>query len=395
MARIVEIGALTFYEPRLRQKRGHYYMRFYEPEMHPKQKEVALHTRDKTIAEHLFQQRRLAYFHGQYDPWRDKRIEGVTLDEALEEYLHDQDVRESTRKAKRVRIGPFADKHPGMLMSGVTMELVKEYCQRPSLKRATQQRYLYELRHFFEYCHDQGWISSNPAAEIIRKIPRRRKRQTEKVVEYLTVAQYQLLIETIENDIRCNPLRKDRIILVEIIQFAVMTGLRLGEICRLRWIDIVLADGRASNKAGCHGWILVRNTHDGETKTGDEGRVPIVMTIAAQLHRLRSSTTSPYVFSAIKSDRAIQPWWVSNRFRQYRRKAGLSEHIHFHSLRHTCASWLAEQGVPMLVIKDILRHTNLKQTLRYSHLNPESIAREMEKGLSFASNKLGLSIHTS
>lgn len=389
MARIVEIGALTFYEPRLRQKRGHYYMRFYEPEMRPKQKEVALHTRDKTIAEHLFQQRRLAYFHGQYDPWHDKRIEGVTLEEALEEYLYDQDVRDSTRKAKRVRIGPFADMHPGMLMSGVTVELVKEYCQRPSLKRATQQRYLYELRHFFEYCRDQGWISSNPAAEIIKKTPRRRRRSTIRIAEYLTVSQYHHLINTILGDINNNPKRKDRVVLVEVIRFAVMTGMRLGEICRIRWLDIVLHDDAAINGGKGYGWIMVRNSADGETKTGDEGRVPIVKTVASQLRRLRSSTTSSYVFSAIKSDRAIQSWWVSNRFRQYRRKAGLPEQIHFHSLRHTCASWLAEQGTPMLAIKEILRHSNLKQTLRYSHLNPESIAREMEKGLSFASNPPG------
>jgi integrase len=51
-------------------------------------------------------------------------------------------------------------------------------------------------------------------------------------------------------------------------------------------------------------------------------------------------------------------------------QAGITE-FRFHDLRHTCASWLAMAGVPILTIKDVLGHKDIRMTLRYAHLAPE------------------------
>jgi len=47
------------------------------------------------------------------------------------------------------------------------------------------------------------------------------------------------------------------------------------------------------------------------------------------------------------------------------------ENFRFHDIRHTCASWLAMAGVPILAIKEILGHKDIRMTLRYSHLAPD------------------------
>ncbi|MGH8635386.1 MAG: tyrosine-type recombinase/integrase [Burkholderiales bacterium] len=39
--------------------------------------------------------------------------------------------------------------------------------------------------------------------------------------------------------------------------------------------------------------------------------------------------------------------------------------------RRTCASWLAMAGVPLLAIKEILGHKDIRMTLRYAHLSPD------------------------
>jgi integrase len=44
----------------------------------------------------------------------------------------------------------------------------------------------------------------------------------------------------------------------------------------------------------------------------------------------------------------------------------------FHSLRHTYASWLVEDGVSLYTVQKLLGHTQIKQTERYSHLSPEN-----------------------
>jgi integrase len=55
------------------------------------------------------------------------------------------------------------------------------------------------------------------------------------------------------------------------------------------------------------------------------------------------------------------------------------ERLHFHSLRHTCGSWLAMRGVPQRVIQGILGHTDATSTEVYMHLQPEVMGKALEK----------------
>lgn len=70
-------------------------------------------------------------------------------------------------------------------------------------------------------------------------------------------------------------------------------------------------------------------------------------------------------------------WWVSNLFRHYRREAEVRDEIRFHSLRHTRASGLAERDFDLKVIQEVMRHANVRQTMRYAHLVPEVVANKM------------------
>ncbi len=49
----------------------------------------------------------------------------------------------------------------------------------------------------------------------------------------------------------------------------------------------------------------------------------------------------------------------------------------FHSLRHSCASWLVNAGVELPIIAKILGHKTLAMTMRYSHVNDQSVRNAM------------------
>lgn len=61
-------------------------------------------------------------------------------------------------------------------------------------------------------------------------------------------------------------------------------------------------------------------------------------------------------------------------FRRYRRKAGISEEFIVHSLRHSFATKLVEEGVPLVQVKELLGHSCIRSTMTYVH-----VASNMQK----------------
>ena len=49
------------------------------------------------------------------------------------------------------------------------------------------------------------------------------------------------------------------------------------------------------------------------------------------------------------------------------------QRVVFHTLRHTFASWLAQAGTPIFTLAQLMGHSDLKMTQRYSHLAPDNM----------------------
>jgi site-specific recombinase XerD len=72
---------------------------------------------------------------------------------------------------------------------------------------------------------------------------------------------------------------------------------------------------------------------------------------------------SPVSFFEAYSQRGAQ-WAIS----QAVKKAGIVKEVTLHTLRHTYATHLLEQGVNILVIKELLGHARIETTMIYLHL---------------------------
>jgi integrase len=133
-----------------------------------------------------------------------------------------------------------------------------------------------------------------------------------------------------------------------------MTAMRAGEIVSLEWQDIDFVERR----------INVINKPFHRVKSGKERYVPMSDTILTMLYKQRQSQGR--VFLNTKGE-PITVKSLSDRFRKYRKRAGLPEGIRFHSLRHTSITWMHLKGVPSESLRQIAGHSAIQTTHLYTH----------------------------
>ena len=109
-------------------------------------------------------------------------------------------------------------------------------------------------------------------------------------------------------------------------------------------------------------------------KNGKFGSVPLnrdarEALLARAQFRAAHCPTSPWVFCQ-EDGSPIQS--VKRSFATACRRAGI-EDFHPHDLRHTCAAWLVQSGVPIREVAELLRHADIRITMRYAHLAPDNV----------------------
>ncbi len=231
---------------------------------------------------------------------------------------------------------------------------------------ATVNRDLATLKHLYNLILKGRLL---PDATIDPLLPARISllRENNKRLRYLSEREFdELLLACDRLHVKRRPITDIHAVEMKpLIIAAVHTGMRRGELLNLKWCDIDL-DGR------------VITIH--EAKCGSARHVPINgdlhETLKAMGHRIDSS----YVFAHREHVR-----YTGRRFKDIKlsweavvKEAGIVN-FHFHDLRHTCASWLVQRGVPLKTVQEILGHKSFQTTLRYAHLAPELRIDAVEK----------------
>ena len=360
----------------LRQKKGSYYAEFYDPCRHPKLKYVPLRTKDKQAARTRLVSLEREYAAGERDPW-EGRLEfgGVAVNEAVAQYLDSRkDRRPRTRRSDKSLLEAFAGSlHPGCMVHHVERRHVEAFLNAPTKGGAqrvssTKNTYYARLSAFFNWCIDRDLIRDSPLVRVVK--PRVEK----KVPLFLSKKHYDKLLKTIADDVANKggghlphvSLNDGEIEwLLDVVRFAVGTGMRLSEICYLRWGSVDLD----------HEQVTVKNHESFRSKSGHERTVPVAgdaLRVLRRLHSQSPSSSGAPVFTAARGG-ILNATYVSKRFKHYVIEAKLSPSLRFHDLRHTYASWLVQDGVSLFVVKDLLGHQSFEMTQRYSHLAPDTL----------------------
>ncbi|HUF04341.1 MAG TPA: site-specific integrase [Aridibacter sp.] len=266
-----------------------------------------------------------------------------------------------------------------MLIGQITTETLREYrrwrlkngSRRPEIqaskrfvpiKIATINRELSAMRRMMRFAHSKGWTARDIflGSSIINKSSEKERTRRLSAAEEVRlldacsgsrIVEYERrrhgMVERISTTVSVdNPYLK------AIILLAVDSGMRRGEILKLRWEDI---DFEAET-------IKIVGTH---TKTERERLVPLTQRTKTELLGLReiSDSVGPFPFADFKRS------WAT-----VKEIAGIDD-LRFHDLRRTAITKWIMQGNPIAMAGKLAGHTNLDTTLKHYTSSDADIVR--------------------
>lgn len=175
----------------------------------------------------------------------------------------------------------------------------------------------------------------------------------------------------------------------DLIKFGVLlslyTGIRIGELCALKWGNLSIADGVLSVRETMQRIKDTSNHSVSKTKiviTEPKSKcsvrdIPLPEFIISIAKGFQSSDSS-YVLTGEKN-RYVEPRTMQNRFKSLLRESEISD-ANYHALRHTFATRCIEVGFELKTLSEILGHSNVNITLnRYVHSSLDLKKENMSK----------------
>jgi integrase len=283
--------------------------------------------------------------------WEDKRAEllnemeippedaqiSAYLKETIHEYFDTKINTMSYKYQKEVRyyLLFWLNKLGDLPLNEITPKDIVKIRNNIKVTNATKNRYIAAFSSFFTSCIKEFYILEVNPCKMLTKLKEPRGR-----TRFLSDSERIALLNA------CSKIDEELYLLVLL---SITTGARRSELINLEW----------ENYRDSY-------LHFEHTKNDEQRSVPVFGKAKELLDRKKKKAKK--IFSK-KSYR--------KPFEKALRNAKI-EDFNWHSLRHSCASYLVMNGVPLRTVSDILGHKTLQMVHRYSHLSPEHLRSSIE-----------------
>jgi len=291
----------------------------------------------------------------------------VPLSVLLDMFMEDRDLWDKTGRTKQYVIKMLRDCDIAKLQSDelMTSDLI-EHCRNrkgAGAGPATIYHDIAYLRSVMKKAKPVFNITANyPIFEeavpvlidmgLIGKSQKRTRRPTTTELERLK--------EGLEKRQNAKPNGQNRIPFIDILEFSILTCMRIGEVCKIRWEDLHEE----------HKTIIVRDRKDPRKKAGNHMIVPLLaesFDIA-----MRQPQKGAFIFP-------YNPRSVTAGFQRVRNNLGI-EDLRYHDLRREGASRLFEEGYSIEEVAQVTGHRNLNILWQvYTQLIPHKLHKKQKR----------------
>lgn len=273
-------------------------------------------------------------------------LKGTTLRDLLTRYLEEVTTVKDSAYTERLRIKKLMREQAfcDLALADLTPKVFAEYraARLLTVKPGTVHRELGLIRHALEVARRE-WGMDLPANPLDRvKRPKLANARDRRLAE----GEYDLLKTALRRT--RNPL------VAQVVEFAIHTAMRRGEILALRWEQV--------------NWHQ-RTAYIADSKTGEPRTIPLLDAAMAVLRPLRPEKPIGPVFH-LTVEAFKQAW------ERARNRARLDD-LHFHDLRHEAISRLCEMGLTLPEVALISGHKDPRMLFRYVNLRPADLAKKL------------------
>jgi len=311
----------------------------------------------------------------------DLGVEPISFNKLVAEFLNYMESKKAPRYVQLVNqftrkwIAFFGEK---TLSTAITPRLIEKYAiqrkkekcrvKKTQISNATVNRDLAALKHMLHKAEKWGYLEVSPGRQVELLTDDSTVR-----TDYFSLDQIETLISTSEQEPHFHPNHFNA--WPEFIRLDVNTGLRCQEMLFLEFTDIDWESGV----------LHVRNKKhlNFSPKSRKERRVPLNDGAISALRSMfpKKHATTDLVFHQADGT----PWKsILESFRSLLKRCELKRHG-IHALRHTFGAHLAQRGVSMAFIRDLLGHHSVTLTEKYyAHLAPNNLSaavRQLEGAL--------------
>ena len=265
--------------------------------------------------------------------------------------IESSDKRPNTKENLLSTVGQLEQFRPGLEFADLTYTMLKDFeawLREQGKGVNTVAKHLRQLRTLINEAINNGYMPAD--AYPFRKF---KIRQEKGKHEFLTPDELHRLEAVQLAD------QRHRHVLDSFL-FCCYTGLRYSDFSALKTPNLVLINRKR--------WLCIKMQ-----KTNIEIKLPLTLLFEGKSLEIIDRYPSIEELTAIPSN------CETNRLlAEIGKLSGVKKHFTFHTARHTCATLLVHQGVPITTVQKVLGHTSVKTTQIYSEVLSDTIVRDLK-----------------